>query len=76
MGAPTSSIFSELFIQYMEHTLLYDIVTHNQVLGYYWYVDDILLVYDDPSTNIDTVLDQFNNAKFPLQFTIETEQQR
>jgi hypothetical protein len=75
MGAPTSSIFSELFLQFMEHTALYDILTQNQVLGYFRYVDDILLVYDAPSTNIDTVLNQFNTATSPLQFIIEPERQ-
>jgi hypothetical protein len=46
MGAPTSSIFSELYLQYVEHTALYDILIRNRLLGYFRYVDDILLVYD------------------------------
>jgi hypothetical protein len=74
MGAPTSSIFSELFLQYIEHTTLYDILIHYNILGYFWYVDDILIVYNTSLTDIDTVLNSFNTAASPLQFTTEKEQ--
>jgi hypothetical protein len=76
MGAPTSSIFSEMFIQFTEHTEIIDILTRNQILGYFRYVDDVLLVYDTTLTDIHTVLDSFNKATAPLQFTIEEESQK
>jgi hypothetical protein len=71
MGALTSSIFSELFLQYIEHTALFDILIHCNILGYFRYVDDVLIVYNTSLTDIDTVLNSFNTAASPLQFTIE-----
>jgi hypothetical protein len=75
MGAPASSIFSELYLQYIEHTALYDILIHNCILGYFRYVDDILLIYDIEKTDIHTVLNSFNNATANLKFTIEEEEE-
>jgi hypothetical protein len=73
MGAPTSSILSEIFLQYMEHTKLVDILIQHQILGNFRYVDDVLLVYDATLTDIHTVLNNFNDATSPLQFTLEEE---
>jgi len=73
MGAPSSSILSELFLQYIEHTKIYDILNKHSILGYFRYVDDILLVYDITVTNINTVLDEFNNVAQPMFFTMEKE---
>jgi hypothetical protein len=73
MGAPTSAILYEIYLQYIEHTLLIDILTSNNILGYFRYVDDILIIYNNESTNIDAVLEQFNNITNNLHFTIEKE---
>jgi hypothetical protein len=60
MGAPKSAIFSELYLQKIEHTDLITILINNNVHGYYRYIDDILLIYDVTLTDINTVLEQFN----------------
>jgi hypothetical protein len=73
MGAPTSSIFSEIFIQFLENTKIYDILNQSKIIGYFRYVDDILLIYDDMMTDIDVTLDKFNNIIDGLKFTIERE---
>ena len=72
MGAPTSSLFSEIFLQFLEATKLFVILIRHHIIGYFRYVDDILLVYDSSVTNIH-VLDQFNDATSTLTFTIELE---
>jgi hypothetical protein len=59
MGAPTSAIFSEIYLQYMEHTSIADILSNHNICGYFGYVDDILLIYDITTTDINTVLEQF-----------------
>ena len=46
------------------------IKSHN-VVGYFRYVDDILIVYNEDITNNDTLLHQFNNLTPKLKFTIE-----
>jgi hypothetical protein len=46
MGAPTPAILAETFIQYLEHTKIIKILDKYQILDYYTYVDDILIVYN------------------------------
>ena len=60
MGAPTSPALSEIDLQFVEHTKLYTILLQNNILGYFQYVDDILIVYNDSNTDIDKLLDYFN----------------
>ena len=55
MGSPTSSIFSEIFLQHIENTAIFDILVHNNIIGYFRYVEDILIVYNDTITNIQDV---------------------
>jgi hypothetical protein len=60
MGAPTSSILAETYIQYMEHTQIYPILVKQQIITYFRYVDDILILYDQNKTNIDHTIKEFN----------------
>jgi hypothetical protein len=73
MGAPTSAIFSEIYLQYIEHTALAEILNNHKIYGYFRYVDDILIIYNITSTDINTVLQQFNSTTKHLNFTIENE---
>jgi hypothetical protein len=73
MGAPTSAIFSEIYLQHIEHTALVNILTKHKIHGYYRYVDDILLIYDVNSTDINLVLQQFNSVSKHLNFKLENE---
>jgi hypothetical protein len=73
MGAPTSSAFSEIYLQYIEHNVLYGILQNHNVIGYFYYVDDILLFFDKTVTNITQVLNEFNTATATLKFTMEPE---
>ena len=73
MGAPTSSILSEIYLQYMEYTEIYNILKQHNIIGYFRYVDNILMVYIDKDTNIQNVLEQFNNISPTLNFTVEQE---
>jgi hypothetical protein len=60
MGAPTSSVLSKIYLQYLEHTTIFDAPIQQNITGYYRYVDDILLIYDTRHTGIEKFLDQFN----------------
>jgi hypothetical protein len=73
MGASTSAIFSEIYLQYMEHTTLAEILIKHNIQGYFRYVDDILLIYDITTTDINSVLNQFNSVVPDLKFTLENE---
>jgi len=68
MGAPTSSIFSEVYLQYIENTEIYYILLNPKVEGYFRYVVDI--VYKENRTNINDILDRFNNITPRMQFTL------
>jgi len=74
MGAPTYSIFSEIYLQYMEHTKIYEIFHKIRVEGYFRYVDDILIVYNENHTAINEVHNMFNSISPDLNFTLEQEQ--
>src|SRR5215510_7525632 len=42
MGAPSSSTLSEIYLQHLEHKLLYKILLTHNILGYFRYVDESL----------------------------------
>ena len=73
MGAPTSSIFSEIYLQYLENTNIFDILINYQIVEYLRYVDDILIVYKENKMwqNIQEILDVFNNMTPTMAFTME-----
>ena len=73
MGAPTSSTFSEFYLQYLESTKIYDILTNHNIECYFRYVDDILIIYNESKTDIDYILDCFNKLTTKLEFTLERE---
>jgi hypothetical protein len=63
MGAPTSTILAEVYIQHMEHKQLYPILRKHQIIGYFRYIDDILILYNQNKANIDEILTEFNKQK-------------
>ena len=73
MGAPSSSIFSDIYMQYLEHTKIFDILVKHKLVGYFRYVDDVLIIYEETTTNIHEILNMFNNISPTLTFTMETE---
>jgi hypothetical protein len=76
MGAPTSSILAEIYVQNMERTKIYPILIKQQIIAYFRYVDDILIIYDQKKTDINYTLDEFNKLQPTIQFKIEKEKQR
>jgi len=74
MGAPTSSIFSEIYLQFLENTKIYDILQKTRVEGYFRYVDDILIVYNENFTDVNEIHNMFNSVSPDLNFMLEQEQ--
>jgi hypothetical protein len=62
IGAPTSSIFAEIFVQCLEHNYIIKILQKHHVMDYYRYADDVLIVYNDEHTNIQDTLQDFSNT--------------
>jgi hypothetical protein len=46
IGAPTSSILAETYIQHIQHTQIYPILIQQQIIAYFRYIDDILIIYN------------------------------
>jgi hypothetical protein len=61
MGTPTACIFSELYLQLIENTIISDILLKHHIVGNFRYVDDILIIYNNDTTNIYDVSNVFNN---------------
>jgi hypothetical protein len=38
MGAPTSPILAEIYMQYLEHNDIYDILVHHHIVAYFRYM--------------------------------------
>jgi hypothetical protein len=51
MESPASSLISEIFLQKLEHTKLPHTARKLNLIDYFRYVDDILIVYDTQYTN-------------------------
>jgi TusA-related sulfurtransferase len=73
MRAPTSAVFAEIFIQHLEHNHIIHTLRKHNILDYYRYVDDILIVYNENHTNIDDILKEFNSIHPNIQYTIDKE---
>ena len=55
MGAPSSGIISEIFLQHFEHSNLPILAHKHKLLNYFRYVDDVFLIYDVLHTDIHTI---------------------
>ena len=73
MGAPTSSIFSEVYLQYMECTSFVDILNQQKILGLFHYVGDIPIIYGKTAADIDNIIETFNSIHPTLTFSKEDE---
>jgi hypothetical protein len=71
MGAPSSGLISELFLQQTEHLHLAHLTTKLKIIKYFCYVDDILLIFDSNHTDIQTVINDFNAIHPKLKFMAE-----
>ena len=71
MGAPTSSILSEIYLQSLENTKIFDILKEEKIIGYFRYVDDILIIYNENIIDVNQVLKSFNDITPSLTFTLE-----
>jgi hypothetical protein len=73
MGAPTSAILSEIYMQFVENNVIYNILKTHNIKGYFRYVDNILIISNTIESNIYEVLNDFNQIASKLKFTIEEE---
>jgi hypothetical protein len=51
-----SALVAEIFVQYLEHNYIINILKKHHITDYYRYVDDVLIIYNEDHTNIDNKL--------------------
>ena len=73
MGAPTSGIIAEFFLQSLEDTHLTHLSNKHKIAKYFRYVDGILIIYDPNHTDINSIRKDFNTIHPNMKFTAETE---
>jgi hypothetical protein len=61
MGAPTSAIPVEIFIQHLEHNYIVNILQRHHIIDYYRYVNDTLIICIEDYTNTEDKLTEFNS---------------
>ena len=71
MGAPSSGLIAELFLQRIENTHLARLSHKHKIINYFRYVDDILIIFDSAHSDIQTILTDFNALQPNLHFTAE-----
>ena len=74
MGAPSSSIIAEMFLQNTENSHLAHLTQKHEIINYFRYVDKIFLISDPNYTNIQAIPNDFNDIHPKLRFTVEIEQ--
>jgi len=76
VGSTSSSFFTEIYLQHNESNNRLHIFNTFYVLGYFWYVSDILIIYNLNISNIYSVLTNLNNVNPKLSFCLELEQKK
>jgi hypothetical protein len=72
MGAPSSGIIAEIFLQHLEHKHLTHLTHKHHIINYSRYVDDIFIFNSDHS-DIHSILSDFNALHPKIQFKAEVE---
>ena len=75
MGSPLSPILSEIFLQHLEAAHIDNIKKQYNIIYYGRYVDDIIVIYDNPTDTGNEILSKFNGIHNNIKFTIEKEEQ-
>jgi len=68
-----SSIPTKFYIQYLEHFCITTILNKYKILDYFSFADNILVIYNDETTNISDMLLEFNTVSPKLKFLLELE---
>jgi len=73
MGAPSSGLIAEIFLQHTEHKYLPHITRKHKIINNCRYVDDILIIFYSSHTIIQQIVNDFNALHPNLHFTAEME---
>jgi len=74
MGTLSSGFIAEIFLQHIEHLHMARLSMKHEIINYFRYVEDILIIFDPTHSSIQAILDDFNALHQNLQFTAELEE--
>jgi len=60
MGSPSSPSLPEIFLRYTELNYIVHLAIKHKLLGYFRYVDGIMIIYDQYATKINLVYRSLN----------------
>jgi hypothetical protein len=76
MEAPTTVLLSEIFSQHLKHNYIIHILQGYHIIRYYRYVDNILIIYNKQTTQIQNTLEELNSIHNTLKFIMEPEKRK
>jgi hypothetical protein len=71
VGAIVASFFSEFRLCYFEVSRILNLLMRYKILGYFRYLDDIIIVYNKSSIGTDNMFSEFTTNYGRLTFTLE-----
>lgn len=75
MGAPTSALLAEIFLQFPEHNQIFHILCKHKIIGYFRCID-ILITYDNQVQQIQNTLNDFNLTHLPKIYSWRRKRQK
>jgi hypothetical protein len=73
MGAPSSALLAEIYLQFLQHNQILNLLIKHKILSCHRYVEDILIMYNILDTNINKTLSDKNSLHHKIQFSTENE---
>jgi hypothetical protein len=73
MGAPSSNIIAEIFLQHTKYAHMAHLTHKHNIINYFHYVDDILLIFNPNRSDVQAILKDLNALHPNLQFMVEVE---
>ena len=70
-GCPNLLHFLRNYLQHQENSKIYDLLRNHNVVRNFRYVDDILIIYNEITTDIEDLFHCFNSLNPNLKFTLE-----
>ena len=73
MGSPLSSLLADIFLQHLETTHIQRLKDKHNILYYGRFVDDIIIIYENPADISSNILQSFNDIHEKIKYTLEVE---
>ena len=71
VGANIASVFSEFHLCYFEDNIILNLLMEYQILGYFKYIGDIIIVYNKSLVGTDDMFSEFTSNYGRLTSTME-----